>query len=73
MVHGDRQGLILPPRVAPYQVVIIPIWRKEAEKADVLAMVQRVKPVKGPALMGKAEAIARDQETERVLKLMGIQ
>jgi prolyl-tRNA synthetase len=42
MVHGDQQGLILPPRVAPYQVVIIPIWRKDNEKDDVLAMVDRV-------------------------------
>ena len=42
MVHGDQQGLILPPRVAPYQVVIVPIWRKDEEKADVLAAVDRV-------------------------------
>jgi prolyl-tRNA synthetase len=27
MTHGDDQGLILPPRVAPYQVVIVPIPR----------------------------------------------
>ena len=32
MVHGDEGGLILPPRIAPYQVVIVPIprgnWRE---------------------------------------------
>src|SRR5256885_14955898 len=32
MVHGDDSGLILPPRIAPYQVVIVPIgkdnWRE---------------------------------------------
>ena len=27
MIHGDDSGLILPPRVAPYQVVIVPISR----------------------------------------------
>jgi prolyl-tRNA synthetase len=27
MVHGDDSGLILPPRVAPYQIVIVPIAR----------------------------------------------
>ena len=27
MVHGDDSGLILPPKVAPYQVVIVPISR----------------------------------------------
>ena len=29
MTHGDDQGLILPPRLAPYQVVIVPIGRGE--------------------------------------------
>jgi prolyl-tRNA synthetase len=42
MVHGDKSGLIIPPRVAPYQVVIIPIWRKEAEKAAVSEQVARI-------------------------------
>ena len=31
MVHGDEGGLILPPRVATVQVVIVPIWRKEGQ------------------------------------------
>jgi prolyl-tRNA synthetase len=29
MVHGDDSGLVLPPRVAPYQVVIVPIGRDD--------------------------------------------
>jgi prolyl-tRNA synthetase len=41
MVHGDQQGLILPPRVAPYQVVIVPIWRADDQKATVLEAVDR--------------------------------
>jgi prolyl-tRNA synthetase len=48
MVHGDNAGLILPPRLAPYQVVVVPIWRKDAEKAAVSEMVARVeKMLKG--------------------------
>lgn len=48
MVHGDNAGLILPPRLAPYQVVIVPIWRKDAEKTAVTEMVERVeKMLKG--------------------------
>lgn len=48
MVHGDNAGLILPPRLAPYQVVVVPIWRKDAEKTAVNAMVERVeKMLKG--------------------------
>jgi prolyl-tRNA synthetase len=42
MVHGDDQGLILPPKVAPFQVVFVPIWRKETEKADVFASIGRL-------------------------------
>jgi len=35
MTHSDDQGLVLPPTVAPEQVVIVPIWQDET-KADVL-------------------------------------
>ncbi len=37
MVHGDDAGLQMPPRVAPIQVVIVPIWRKEYEREVVAA------------------------------------
>src|SRR5437763_9573609 len=43
MVHGDDQGLILPPRLAPYQVVVVPIYRSDAERASVLETAARVK------------------------------
>lgn len=42
MVHGDDQGLKLPPRVAPIQVVVVPIWRKEAERDAVEPFVASV-------------------------------
>jgi prolyl-tRNA synthetase len=37
MTHGDDQGLVLPPRIAPYQVVIVPIGRDEQWDAAVAA------------------------------------
>ncbi|KAL4186902.1 hypothetical protein AMTRI_Chr09g36470 [Amborella trichopoda] len=37
MTHGDDAGLMLPPRIAPIQVVIVPIWKKSDEKAAVLS------------------------------------
>ena len=43
MTHGDDQGLIMPPRLAPIQVVIIPIFRKDEEKEKVMAAVDQVK------------------------------
>ncbi|MBT4856057.1 proline--tRNA ligase [bacterium] len=32
MTHGDQKGIIMPPRVAPIQIVIIPIYRKGSEE-----------------------------------------
>jgi prolyl-tRNA synthetase len=43
MVHGDDQGLILPPRLAPFQVVIVPIYKTDEEKALVLEAARRVR------------------------------
>jgi len=43
MTHGDDQGLILPPRLAPHQVVVVPIFRSEVEQGPVLEAVARVK------------------------------
>ncbi|MCB2209623.1 proline--tRNA ligase [bacterium] len=42
MTHGDDQGLVLPPRLAPIQVVIVPIYRKDEEKELVMATVDRI-------------------------------
>jgi prolyl-tRNA synthetase len=42
MAHGDESGLRLPPRVAPTQVVIVPIFRKENEREAVEAAVEEV-------------------------------
>ncbi len=43
MIHGDDQGMIMPPRLAPIQVVIVPIFRKDTEREAVLAMVEKVR------------------------------
>jgi prolyl-tRNA synthetase len=42
MTHGDDKGLVLPPRLAPYQVVIVPIYRKDGEREVVMEAVARV-------------------------------
>jgi prolyl-tRNA synthetase len=42
MVHGDDQGLRLPPAVASTQVVIVPIWRKPEERDQVLQAAANV-------------------------------
>jgi prolyl-tRNA synthetase len=42
MTHGDDRGLVLPPRVAPHQVVIVPIFRRDEEREVVLAKVAEI-------------------------------
>lgn len=43
MSHSDDKGLVLPPRIASIQVVIIPIWSNGDEKKAVFAEVQEIK------------------------------
>ncbi len=43
MTHGDDQGLILPPRLAPIQLVIVPIFKNDAERGPVLEAVERLR------------------------------
>jgi prolyl-tRNA synthetase len=42
LVHGDDFGLKLPPKIAPVQLAIVPIFRTEAERATVAAFVEQV-------------------------------
>ncbi|MDZ4671474.1 MAG: proline--tRNA ligase [Phototrophicales bacterium] len=42
MTHGDDKGLRLPPRLAPIQVVAIPIYKNDAERTPVLETVNRL-------------------------------
>jgi prolyl-tRNA synthetase len=42
MAHGDDQGLRLPPKLAPIQVVVVPIWRKDVERTAVLELCDSV-------------------------------
>jgi len=42
MAHGDDKGLRLPPKLAPYQVVIVPIFKNDDERGPVLETVERL-------------------------------
>ena len=42
MAHGDDSGLQLPPRIAPVQVIIIPIFRSESERLQIDTALQQV-------------------------------
>ncbi len=43
MTHGDDTGLVCPPRLAQYQVVIVPIYKADAERAAMMGAADQVK------------------------------
>lgn len=42
MVHSDNNGLVLPPKIAPLHIVVLPIWKDGKEKEMVIAEAERV-------------------------------
>ncbi len=42
MTHSDDKGLVLPPKLAPLKSVLVPIYRKEEERAAVLEAAHRI-------------------------------
>jgi len=42
MAHGDDKGLRLPPKVAPHQVVVIPIYRNDKQKESILKFLNPI-------------------------------
>jgi prolyl-tRNA synthetase len=42
MTHSDDKGLVLPPKLAPIKSVLVPIYRKDAERAQVMEAASRI-------------------------------
>ena len=42
MTHSDDKGLVLPPRLAPVKAVLVPIYRKDDERAKVMEAAERI-------------------------------
>ncbi|MGI0073838.1 MAG: proline--tRNA ligase [Nitrosotalea sp.] len=45
MVHGDDKGLVLPPRVAPIQIVIVPIYYSLDDRETILNKANEIKEI----------------------------
>ncbi|MSP54678.1 MAG: proline--tRNA ligase [Myxococcales bacterium] len=56
MTHSDDTGLVLPPALAPVQVVITPIWKSDAEREIVLGHAEKVRKALTPAFRVKVDA-----------------
>lgn len=61
MAHSDDKGLILPPKIAPIHVVIIPIWTSEKERSVVMKKVKEIKD----EISGKEVIIKIDERDMR--------
>ncbi len=42
MAHSDDEGLVLPPRLAPTQVVVVPIYRSDEDRSTVMEAIERI-------------------------------
>ncbi len=42
MAHSDNNGLVLPPKLAPYQVVIVPIYKNMEQLAEITVKVNEI-------------------------------
>ncbi|RZK80172.1 MAG: proline--tRNA ligase, partial [Pedobacter sp.] len=62
MAHSDDAGLVLPPKLAPIQVVIVPIYKSDEELQKISAFVDELKPkLKGLGISVKYD----DRDTQR--------
>ena len=60
MVHGDDKGLILPPKIAPHQAVIIPIYSSDEDRSAVLEAASSIENALAAAGV-RVHTDARDQ------------
>ncbi len=65
MTHGDDSGLVLPPNVAPHQVVIVPIFRSDDDRLAVAGAIERVEAeLAGVATMSGPLRVTVDRREE---------
>jgi len=66
MTHADDDGLVLPPRIASKQVVILPIYRNDEERDQVLPYCEALKSdLEGQQFAGEAVRVAIDDRDLR--------
>lgn len=66
MTHSDDDGLVLPPRLAPSQVVILPIYRDDQQRSEVMAYVDSLKQeIEAQTMAGEAIRVEVDDRDLR--------
>ena len=65
MTHADDEGMAVPPRIAPYQVVLVPVIKNEADREKVMAYIEEVKAsLKGLTPFGEKIRIKVDNRNK---------
>ncbi|QDV28016.1 proline--tRNA ligase [Aureliella helgolandensis] len=66
MTHSDDDGMVIPPKIAPAHAVILPIYRDETQRAEVLAYCQELKQeLSKQAYAGRAIEVELDDRDLR--------
>lgn len=66
MSHSDDNGLVIPPKLAPLHVIILPIYRNDQERVAVLEYVQKLeKDLKSQSFDGRAVKVKIDDRDMR--------
>lgn len=66
MTHSDDDGLVLPPRIAPLQVVIVPVCHQSANEEEILAYCDSIKAaLKAQSYYGRAIQVEIDRSEKR--------
>ena len=61
MAHSDDEGLVLPPRMAPIQLALVPIWKGDGEKAQVLEAAEKAAAA-ARTVLGERKVALDDRE-----------
>lgn len=66
MTHSDDDGLVLPPKLAPCHVIIIPIYRDESERGSVIEYAEKLqKELRSQSFDGRAVRVKIDDRDMR--------
>ena len=66
MTHADDEGMVVPPAVAPYQIIILPLIKNEADAEKIMAYVNELKAeLKGKMPLGDKIRIKIDSRDKK--------
>ena len=66
MTHADDEGLVVPPMIAPYQVVFVPVIKKKEDEEEVMSYINNiVKDIKNKTAFGEKIRVKIDKRNKQ--------